>query len=199
MTTAKEWFDDNGLMLAVLNGLMLNGVLSESDCRARLARIANQNYGLGPDDEPIEIERKRAKEGLARLGEMELNKTALQTIESLDFDGGNEIYMTFEDAIDIDTGGEEDWYCLKALTNIGLLTALRSLDLDGYGYRETSLDLTPLAAHPALTELVLSGRCISADTLDSLPALKTLSVGLAKIDTPAVLKQLTERGIKVRD
>jgi hypothetical protein len=195
---AKDLFGDPGLMLGVLDGLMRTGALDETTIEARLAEIARKDYGLDPDAESIDIERKRAEEALTKLGELPIDEDDLGDIETVDFDGGNDVYMALEGAIDIDTGGEENWYELHALGGIDKLTGLRSLGLDGHGYREADLDLTPLRGHPSLERLVLTGPCTNASVLTSLPALKSLDVTSAELDEAEVLEALAARGVEVR-
>jgi hypothetical protein len=198
MTAAKDLFGDSGLMLAVLDGLMHTGALDETTIEAQLHGIADKNYDLDPDEQTIDIEHKRAQEAIAKLGELDLAPSDVNDVEKLDFDGGNDIYMALEGAIDIDTGGEEDWYELHSLAGIERLGALRRLSLDGHGYREAALDLTPLRGHPSLTELVLTGRCTNGAVLATLPELKSLDVSMAKLDVADLPDQLVARGINVK-
>lgn len=68
------------------------------------------------------------------------------------------------------------------------------LDLDGHGYRRAPLDLGPLR----LQRVVLSGECIAATTLETIPELLVVDFRLGSIDDDAVLERLAERGIEVR-
>lgn len=198
MTVAKALFQDTGLMLAVLDALMRDGVLDQTAIEETLAGIAGNDYGLDPEAETIDIERERAREAVARLADLDVNEADLRKIQRIDFDGGNDIYMSLEEAIEIDTGGEESWYELKSLAGIGALTSLRRLDLNGHGYRDAALDLTPLESHPTLEEVDLTGECTGAAALETLSKLDSVGVGSAKLDAPDVLDRLAARGVTVR-
>lgn len=106
--------------------------------------------------------------------------------------------MLIEQTLDVDTGGESDDYNVTSLEGIQALSALQSLNLDGHGYRPSPLDLTPPAAHPTLTRLLLTGKCTAATTLESLPALRDLDISLAHLDDPDVLPRLEARGVTIR-
>ena len=173
-------FPDSGLHLAVLGVLLERDAVSEDAIRDRLASVEGEEIA-------------RIKEAVKRLHAMPLPKAAVSAIEYLDFDGGNDIYMTLEAAIDVDTGGEDDFYQLSSLAGIEALESLASLNLDAYGYREADLDLTPLANHPSLSRLMLSGSCTNAKVLETLPKLTKLSGG--ELDDKSVLERLEKRGV----
>jgi hypothetical protein len=183
---ARE-IEDTGLRLSIMNALIARGALDEGVLRARLQGIVAE----------AEDEDARISEALRRLAEIDLDPHALVEIEALDFDGGNDIYMLIEEEIDVDTGGETNHYELNSLAGVERLTALRSLDLDGYGYRGDDLDLAPLRDHPALASVVLSGRCIHAEALESVPSLVKLSVALGQVDDDAILERLAARGVEL--
>ena len=169
-------FADRGLHLGVLNALLTTGAIAAAD----LAAIVASTGPDGPED-GYPGPGPRLKASLELLHAYALPVDAVAAVEELDFDGGNDIYMLIEQALDIDTGGESDDYNVTSLAGIQELSSLRSLNLDGHGYRETPLDLSPLAGHPALTTLMLTGECTSAATLESLPALRDLDVSLARV------------------
>lgn len=179
---------DTGLRLAIMNALIGSGRLAEEALRERLADIHDEEH-----DEDVLI-----GQALERLRMVELDADALAEIERIDFDGGNDIYMLIEETIDVDTGGETDHYQLGSLAGIERLVALRTLRLDGHGYREATLDLGPLRDHPALATLVLSGRCTNAGVLESLSALAKLDYRLGGLDDESVPERLAARGVEVQ-
>lgn len=180
------YFDDRGLHLAVLGALIDAGALDEKTIAERLA-------AADLDPEP----RYRVKDAIFELVTLPLPDEAVAAVTSLDFDGGNTIYGLIERAIDVDTGGETDDYELRSLAGVGALRALTRLDLDGHGYRAADLDLAPLAAHPALADVRLSGHCVNAAALASLPALAKLDVRHATLDDDALPDRLAARGVVV--
>ncbi len=178
---------DPGLRLAIMNALIEVGRLDQEVVREAIGEVEEE------DDED-----DRIYKALERLRDVELDEQALPEIGCIDFDGGNDIYMLIEETIDVYTGGETDHYQLGSLDGIERLTALRTLDLDGYGYREASLDLGPLRGHPTLERVFLSGQCTNAAVLETLPKLAGLRVELGEIDDPQVLDRLAARGVDVR-
>jgi hypothetical protein len=186
-------FADRGLHVGVLNALLTGGVIAAAD----LTAIVDSTGPDGPDD-GYPGPGPRLAASLEVLHAYALPAGAVATIEHLDFDGGNDIYMLIEQTLDIDTGGESDDYQVTSLAGIDALAALRSLSLDGHGYHPEPLDLTPLAGHPALADLTLTGTCTAAAVLESLPALRTLDISLARLDDPQVAGRLEDRGVTVR-
>ncbi len=191
MATATPKIPDPGLFLGVLQALIEQEILPEERLDPILADIETS------DAEPDDNEAERVAAALARLHELPLTTAMLARIESIDFDGGNDIYMLIEEVLDIDTGGEEDYYNLQSLAGIDALTSLTSLNLDGHGYREAALDLSPLADHPTLASIYLTGKCTHAKALETLPALNTLTARASNLDDPTVLDRLAARGVEV--
>ncbi|MBU2666234.1 hypothetical protein KOI35_22285 [Actinoplanes bogorensis] len=184
-------FADRGLHLGVLGALLDAGAVGA----AELTAIVESTGPDGPDDGyPGPGPRLAASLDLLHA----LPLPAAGTVERLGFDGGNEIYMLVEQTLDVDTGGESDDYNVTSLEGIDRLTSLRSLDLDGHGYHPEPLDLTPLAGHPVLAELLLTGACTAAGALEQLPALRELDVRLARLDDPGVLTRLEARGVTIK-
>lgn len=188
--TAK--IPDPGLFLGVLQALLEQELLDQDRLDPALADIETS-------DEEEDDEQARVAAAIARLHETPLPAAAVARVERVDFDGGNDIYMLIEEVLGIDTGGEEDYYCLGSLQGIGALTALKALNLDGHGYRRAALDLSPLAGHPNLADVYLTGTCTHAGALERLPALKQLRARAADLDDPGVLDRLRRRGVDVRD
>jgi hypothetical protein len=138
LTPLSALFPDVGMQLAVLGSVMSAGVFSEEDIAERVSALAEKDYGLNSDEQALEVESKRAKEALAILGGILIEPGQLEKITNLSFDGGDDIYMTLEGAIDIDTGGEEDWYECKSVSGVQRLPNLKSSWNDGY-FRVESL------------------------------------------------------------
>ncbi len=191
MANAKDpKITDPGLFLGVLQALLEQELMPQERLDSVLAEIETSE--LDEDDEA-----GRVAEAIGLLQALPLSAEALARVESLDFDGGNEIYMLIEQVLDIETGGEEDYYQVLSLEGVQALTSLVSIDLDGHGYREGALDLSPLAGHPTLASLSLTGKCTRSQVLLSLPALTQLHASARNVDDPSVLARLRERGVEV--
>ncbi|MEZ4376250.1 MAG: hypothetical protein R3B07_35930 [Polyangiaceae bacterium] len=200
MPSLRTLFPDTGLLLGVLNQLIELEVFSEGAVEEALSDLADKNYDDDEldEDEDDDEEYLKARDAIARLGEWQVSGDELARIETLDFDGGNSVYMSLEGAIDIDTGGEEDWYQVLSLEGVQRLTNLKSLSLDGHGYREYEwLDLAVLAGHPTLETLDLTGRCKSLQSLEQLKSLKQLRLLGAQLDDESALDILTTNGVTV--
>jgi len=180
-------FRDPGFHLAVVGALLETGAMFESSLTEHLGGI-----------DPEGTEGDRIVEAVSRLHALPLDREAVAAIKALDFDGGNRIYMLIERHLDTNSGGEEDYYRLGALDGIRALEGLASLDLIGHGYREAALDLGPLARHPSLASLSLSGRCTSAAALETMPRLAKLAYDAGSLDDAEVAKRLAARGVAVR-
>ncbi|MFY1594945.1 DUF6892 domain-containing protein [Micromonospora sp. WMMD737] len=185
-------FADLGLHLGVLDAL-LDDAIAADDLKALIESTGPD----GPED-GYPGPGPRLQASLKLLHAVTVPPAEAAAITELQFDGGSDIYMLIEQTLDIDTGGESDDYNVTSLEGIRALSGLQSLDLDGHGYRPGPLDLTPLTGHPALSELVLTGKCTGAAALESLPALRTLDVSLAHLDDPDVLTRLEARGTTIQ-
>jgi predicted DNA-binding WGR domain protein len=114
-------------------------------------------------------------DGLAQLHRVGIPRKAAAKIKRLGFDGGAEIYMSFEDAIGGDgftTGGETDHYDVKSLEGIAALESLEALGLDCYGAsvkEKKPLDLKPLGGLLSLSDLVVGGYVKNAKSIARLP------------------------------
>lgn len=187
-TTNGITFPDAGFHIAVLGALLDAKFISPELIQATLE-------GLDFDEDSSETERLLL--AMRRLHSLTVDPAAAATIESLDFDGGNEIYMLLEDGAETETGGEDDTYCLQALTGLEALSGLKHLSLDGHGYREKTLDLKPLEGHPALEIVILSGKCKNAKALETLPKLARLDLRLGNVDRPNTLDRLAKLGVEI--
>jgi hypothetical protein len=179
-------FPDPGFHIAVLGALLDQELVDQEKIEAKLQGIEGED------------EFDRLRTGMARLHAIKLARRKIEKIERLDFDGGNEIYMVLEEGADIYTGGEDDTYALRSLEGIGALTGLQTLNLDGHGYREETLDLRPLQGHPALATLTLTGKCSHAAILETLPKLAKIDLRYGKVDNASVLDRLAARGVEIQ-
>ncbi len=186
MTTATFRFPDAGLHIAVMGALLDQGALTEEVIRAALNQVS------GDDD----LDRLAA--GIRVLHQMAFSEPDLETVQHLDFDGGNDIYMLLEECADCYTGGETDDYELRSLEGLAKLSSLDALDLDGHGYRRADLDLHPLANHPTLQRVCLTGSVVNIASLESIAPLTALSVEGVTVDDPTVLDRLEDRGVAVK-
>ena len=155
-------------------------------------RVEAKLEGIEGDDDGV-----RLRAAMARLHSIKLARKKVARLERLDFDGGNEIYMMMENGAGIYTGGEDDTYSLRSLAGIGALEGLETLDLDGHGFFDELRDLRPLEGLAKLTHLTLAGDWTHAASLETLPKLAHLDVGLGSVDDPTVLDRLEARGVEV--
>ena len=191
MTSATvPTISDPGLFLGVLQALLEQEIVAEERLDAVLADIETS-------DDPDGEESERVAAAIVCLQQLEISADELARVTQLDFDGGNHIYMLIEEVLEIETGGEADYYAVRSLVGVDALRSLTALSLDGHGYRDATLDLTPLAGHPTLASLELTGRCRPAGVLESLPALGHLRARPGDLDDPAVLARLRGRGVEV--
>ncbi len=190
-TPTRPTIPHPGLFLGVLQALLEQEVIPEDRLDPALAEIETSD-----EDEDAD-ERARVVAAVARLHALPISADELARVEGLAFDGGNDIYMLIEEVLGIDTGGEEDYYEVRSLAGVSALRSLAVLNLDGHGYRKATLDLGPLADHPTLASLYLTGKCKPAAVLESLPALTKLRARASDLDDPAVLARLRIRGVEV--
>jgi len=137
-------FPDAGLHIAVLGKLLRARKIAEESLVALLKGIESS------EEDWRDSERVRVQEAVRRLHAKALAKDDVASVAQLDFDGGNDIYMLIEQTLDVDSGGEEDYYEVRSLDGVGALTGLASLDLLCSGFRGS---LEPLEALPKLTAL----------------------------------------------
>jgi hypothetical protein len=207
MTLAKTGFPDPGFMLGVLDKLLDIDALTESVIEKTLSGIANDNFGIDPDEHyaRFKIEEARAYEAIRRLSELELNEERLLDIHRLYFDGGDRIYSILEDACDICTGGESEYYCCHDLEGVSKLPNLSILNLDGYGYQRKGLCLAPLKGHSNLETLVLTPKCTSIDVLTTLAKLSSVDFCSVRLtddemdQSLPVIEALRARNVEIKN
>jgi hypothetical protein len=116
----------------------------------------------------------------------------LAAVETLCFDGGNEIYAYIYPGWD----GESDDFNVRALGGLELLPNLRTFNEISMLYVD---DFRPLTGLPNLQSLELgSDTKVPADILLSLPALKRFTCYESEAPDPSVLAAFKARGVRVR-
>jgi len=188
----REAVPSSGLYLAALGALLGSERIDTATLDAALSPAiaaiqANPEFWTEEDGErTLDLDECDAvlEVGVHALGEVEVTSDQLAAIESLDFDGGNEIYMWFEGAVArrlglkewaLDTGGESDLYLVTTLDGLAAMPGIRKLHLYAYGWVYAERDASPLAALSGLVELHLGNAKFSnLDVLLELPALRKL-------------------------
>ncbi len=188
-------FADAGFHIAVLNALREADLVSESAVEKHLKGIGKALVDL--DEDAME---ERLQVVLERLHALALDPAKVAKIKALDFDGGNEIYMSLEEAAETCSGGETSVYSVRSFEGLSALSALERLDIDSHGCPEEGelADLAPLANHPALEDLTLFCDASNADALLSLPKLTRVRVfSTNRVEPLGVLETLVKRGVTV--
>jgi hypothetical protein len=180
-------FKDGGLHLAVLSVLMDDDVFSEDKVERLLRGVKGRN------------EYELLQNGVKKLHALPLPAKHLAAITALDFDGGNNAYMSLEAGVGTETGGETDAYCLRSLEGITALTSLTTLDLDSHGGAPDGEqhDLAHLVGLNKLESLILHGSYVHAEALESLPSLQKLQLLGGTLDDMSVLDRLRARGVSI--
>lgn len=211
----EELFPDGGLRLGVLDALACAG--SGLDCSRAFDEAARRikaddtlHEGEG-DDRSLDLvsyQEEVLRHAVAALGQVEFEASALEAVTWLGFDGGNEIYCMVIpeelasrlgcDDYDLDSGGETDAFEVRSLEGLQRLSALEVLHLDGHGFNDEGLDLTPLRAHPTLREITLTGTVLHPEVLLSVPGLEQVS-RVGKRITEEVAAELRGRGVSLSD
>ncbi len=148
-------------------------------------------------DEDSDDPDEALREAVTRLHDVPIEPAAAAKLTHLDFSGGNAIYLELEEIVDAHTGGETDAYQLGSLEGIDKLTALRSLSLSGFGYNPGGVDLKPLAEHPSLSEITLSGKCANGEALASIANLSKIDFDGAVSLGEEVIARLKAKGVAI--
>ena len=185
----REAIPDTGLRVGALGRLLETDHVDEATLDAALTPavtkiLAEADYWTEEDGErkpDLDYDEDMLQHGLDALAELELGTEALASVTGLDFDGGNEIYMWFEQRLaerlglegwELDTGGESELYVVSSFAGLERLTGLETLDLDAYGWSDKARDAAPFASLTGLRELNLMGAKLDgAEALLGLPAL----------------------------
>jgi hypothetical protein len=142
----------------------------------------------GEDEE----EEAAARAVVARLSEYPVRDEDLADLRVLATDGGDNIYMFIEGLIDIDTGGEEDWYCTKGSPDIRRCVNVESVRANVYFQ---GVDCASLVELQKLTEVHLGARWDNAEALLRLPALAKVTA--ARPLPAGLVAELRGRGVEV--
>ena len=178
-------FADPNFKLAVLSSLVESGKLdlaSYEDLASfvlkRPVDLEEEGYALIPE----------AYDYLARYP---LTEADLAKVESVTFDGGNEIYsycFRFWD-------GETGEFDVRSLEGITCCANLRSIICIAVIEK---LDVAQLVGLNKLEEIDLAEVCVNTHRLLDLPALKKLTFFADVITDSALLAQLRARGVEIR-
>lgn len=210
----SEAIPDNGLRMGALDRLLASEsitteLLTAALARARAAIEADEECWADEDGERVlavdECADELLQHGLDALAHIEVDPAQLAEITTLSFDGGNEIYMWFEEAVaellglesyELDTGGESDLYLVRSFDGLAAMPGLQALNLDAYGWLEKARDASPLRHLSKLETLnLMNAKFDNAAVLLELPALRQLRHGEG-LD-PQLLAGLRERGVEV--
>ena len=141
-------FEDLGLHLGVIGSLLDLGLLTPDDIAEELQLLLDDIETEEAEEEYNDartIAEERIEAALVLLHQFALNREDVAQIEYLSFDSGSEIYRLIEDLVDVDTGGEEDYYLVADLMSLEALSSLKEVNLSGYA---TDVDIVPLEEHP---------------------------------------------------
>jgi hypothetical protein len=186
---------DPGFFLGVLEQAMQ----IDADTREAVRELFAKTDAVEQGDDAFEAEGNAVSALVQTLqNTVKIPDDILAKIESIHFDGGNDVYMDLEAALEIETGGESDHYIVASIEGVQKLTSLRTLSFDSYGFNEKGIDLSPLAKHPSVESLDLTVHS-NFEILTTMPKLKKVqysqhhSVAFSE-ETKATLVQ---RGVQV--
>jgi hypothetical protein len=178
-------FADPNFKLAVLSSLVENDVLDLAGYED-LARFVLKR--------PVDLEKEGYElipEAYDYLVRYPLSESDLALVETITFDGGNEIYsycFRF-------WNGETEEFEVKSLEGIAHCANLRSLICIAVIEK---LDIAQLVGLRKLEEINLAEVCINADRLLDLPALKKLTFHEGVIADPILLARLRAKGVAIK-
>lgn len=182
-------FSEANFKLTVLSAAMEEGALDLGDYPEFLQAIEGPNYdyeerGYDPSTKALDY-----------LTRYPLDPETLNELDTLVFDGGNEIYPYIWPF----WGGESELFDIQTLTDLRLLPNLRTFEVISM---LLGTDLSPLAACPKLRDLSLglTGTWQDFPTLASLADLQSLTVFGSDLppDAASTLDTLRTRGVKIR-
>ncbi len=167
LSTQKQ-FPDFGFRLGILSAMLDEGTLQESDIEPALQKgvDAVRSHSKFWHEGVLDMDSFGPEEILSILvenfGDVLVSQSQLDSVTSLNFDGGNEIYMYLEghsatlldlEDWELDTGGESDLYLVNNFEGAQILQNLEELDLDAYGWCTTIRDASPLGKVPSLKKI----------------------------------------------
>lgn len=186
-------FDEQNFHLLLLDHLLADERVTEDQLAAFVrAGVDVEALKQLAVDEGIPGEEKAARAVVARLAEYPVSDDDLAEIVHLSSDGGDDIYMLIEGLVDIDSGGEEDWYDTVGSPAIRRCVNVEKVLADRYFH---GVDCGLLVELRALTEISLGSRWTNAEALLRVPALRKVTVGKPLPD--ALAAELRGRGVEV--
>jgi hypothetical protein len=177
-------FRDPNFKLAVLSSLLEDDALDLARPEDLAAFVLRR---------PVNLEKEGYKlipEAYDYLVRYPLTGADLAAVESITFDGGNDIYFYCFRFWD----GETDQFDVRSISGIGLCPNIRRLF---YIAMIDYLDVADIVGLRKIEEIDLPSKCINPERLLELPALKKLSFRKSTIDAGLVDK-LRARGVQLR-
>jgi hypothetical protein len=178
-------FGDPNFKLAVMSSLLESGALDLAAPEDLAAFVMKRAVDLEEDGYDM------IREAYDYLVRYPLTDADLAKVETITFDGGNEIYPYCY----YFWGGDGEEFDISSTAGIGLCGNLRQLTCIAMIER---LDAAELAGLGKLETLELPSGCDNPELLLELPALKKLTFPEAAISDPALIAALKARGIAVR-
>lgn len=177
-------FADPNFKLVVLSSLLDSGKLDLSSYEDLAHFVLKRTVDL--EEEGYELI-PAAYDYLARYP---LNEADLALVESIVFDGGNDIYPYCYRFWD----GETNEFDVKSVAGIERCRNLRNINCISL---IDSLDIAELIGLTKLEEIELPGTCVNPRSLLDLPALKKLSFHDGVIADHLLLAQLRTKGVTI--
>jgi hypothetical protein len=165
--------DEENFHLLLLDHMLRAGRASAADLEA-FVRAGVDLEGLRrlAVDGGIPGEQAAARAVVARLAEYPVSDADCAAIVLLAADGGDPIYMWIEQLIDVDTGGEEDWYDTVGSPEILRCVNVERVHADCYF---SGLDCELLVGLTQMTEVHLGMQWRNPEALLRVPSLRTLT------------------------
>jgi hypothetical protein len=186
-------YDEENFHLVLLNQLLRHGRVTEAELEAFVrAGVDVEALRRGAEEDGIPGEAAAARAVVARLAARALDDDDYAAIESLTSDGGDDIYMLIEGLVDIDSGGEEDWYDTVGSQELRACRNVRRVVANCYFQ---GLDCELLVGLPAVEKVDLGLRWRHAEALLRVPALQQVTVR-GELPAPLVA-ELAARGVQV--
>lgn len=178
-------FADPNFKLAVLSSLLESDALDLAEPKDLAEFVLRR---------PVDLEQEGyalMREAYDYLVRYPLTDADLALVETITFDGGNEIYpycFRF-------WSGETKDFDINSIAGIARCANLRALDCIAMIDR---LDIADLTGLPKLEEIKLPQTCLNPQALLELPALKNLSFHPPAIADEVLLARLRAKGVAIR-